>query len=236
MRQKKFFSMNFIPPLAPTPEAVFLLNAGGDSCYSKFMRLFLFAFAAAFLCAGVFGAQIGADESRIAAEVYVSSTHGDDANDGSRDKPFKTFAKIPKKDARIFLRKGDVFYEPLAGLENCVVDSYGRGSKKPLRGNLAARHGQNRKFRGAQSAGERSRQALQQHRRHIRHVHRRAARQGIEKAFRPQRRLGHDSLLRIPKREGDSRDFQVPAFEARAQSGGVRLARPHHLRQRHKRP
>ena len=124
--------MNFIPPLAPTPEAVFLLNAGGDSCYSKFMRLFLFAFAAAFLCAGVFGAQIGADESRIAAEVYVSSTHGDDANDGSRDKPFKTFAKIPKKDARIFLRKGDVFYEPLAGLENCVVDSYGRGSKKPL--------------------------------------------------------------------------------------------------------
>ena len=77
-------------------------------------------------------AQIGADESRIAAEVYVSSTHGDDANDGSRDKPFKTFAKIPKKDARIFLRKGDVFYEPLAGLENCVVDSYGRGSKKPL--------------------------------------------------------------------------------------------------------
>ena len=114
--------------------------------------------------------------------------------------------------------------------------------KKPVgvgehgRGNLAARHGQNRKFRGAQSAGERARQALQQHRRHIRHVHRRAARQGIEKAFRPQRRLGHDSLLRIPKREGDSRDFQVPAFEARAQSGGVRLARPHRLRQRHKRP
>ena len=124
--------MKFIPPLAPTPEAVFLLNAGGASCYSKFMRLFLFAFAAAFLCAGVFGAQIGADESRISAEVYVSSTHGDDANDGSRDKPLKTFAKIPKKDARIFLRKGDVFYEPLAGLENCVVDSYGRGSKKPL--------------------------------------------------------------------------------------------------------
>ena len=74
----------------------------------------------------------GADESRIASEVYVSSTYGDDANDGSRDKPLKTFAKIPKKDARIFLRKGDVFYEPLAGLENCVVDSYGRGSKKPL--------------------------------------------------------------------------------------------------------
>ena len=70
----------------------------------------------------------GADESAITAEAYVSSSRGDDANDGSRDRPFKTFAKIPKKDARIFLRKGDVFYEPLSGLENCVVDSYGRGS------------------------------------------------------------------------------------------------------------
>ena len=83
------------------------------------------------MCAGAFGAQIGADESGITAEAYVSSSRGDDANDGSRDRPFKTFAKIPKKDARIFLRKGDVFYEPLSGLENCVVDSYGRG-KKPL--------------------------------------------------------------------------------------------------------
>lgn len=80
----------------------------------------------------VFAQEYGADESQIATVVYVSSSAGDDSNDGSMKSPLKTFAKIPKENARILLKKGDVFYEPLSGLSNCVVDSYGKGSKYPV--------------------------------------------------------------------------------------------------------
>ena len=88
-------------------------------------------YAALFFCANSFASvSIGADESKIAVEVYVSSSAGDDSNDGSKSKPFKTFSKIPRKNARIFLKRGDVFYEPLSGLENCVVDSYPNNGKR----------------------------------------------------------------------------------------------------------
>ena len=80
----------------------------------------------------IFAQEYGADESKIATVVYVSSSAGDDSNDGSMKSPLKTFAKIPKENARILLKKGDVFYEPLSGLSNCVVDSYGKGSKYPV--------------------------------------------------------------------------------------------------------
>jgi len=79
----------------------------------------------------MFAQEYGADESQISTVVYVSSSAGDDSNDGSMKSPLKTFAKIPKENARILLKKGDVFYEPLSGLNNCVVDSYGKGSKYP---------------------------------------------------------------------------------------------------------
>lgn len=79
----------------------------------------------------IFAQEYGADESQISTVVYVSSSAGDDSNDGSMKSPLKTFAKIPKENARILLKKGDVFYEPLSGLSNCVVDSYGKGSKYP---------------------------------------------------------------------------------------------------------
>lgn len=79
----------------------------------------------------MFAQEYGADESQISTVVYVSSSAGDDSNDGSMKSPLKTFAKIPKENARILLKKGDVFYEPLSGLSNCVVGSYGKGSKYP---------------------------------------------------------------------------------------------------------
>lgn len=79
----------------------------------------------------MFAQEYGAYESQISTVVYVSSSAGDDSNDGSMKSPLKTFAKIPKENARILLKKGDVFYEPLSGLSNCVVDSYGKGSKYP---------------------------------------------------------------------------------------------------------
>ena len=98
------------------------------------MKRFAYIFtvyAALFFCANSFASvSIGADESKIAVEVYVSSSAGDDSNDGSKSKPFKTFSKIPRKNARIFLKRGDVFYEPLSGLENCVVDSYPNNGKR----------------------------------------------------------------------------------------------------------
>lgn len=99
------------------------------------MKLFKFIMCAISLAcfANTHAQTYGADESKITTEAYVSSSAGDDANDGSKDKPFKTFAKLPKKNAKIFLKCGDVFNEPLSGFKNCIIDSYGkRKSKKPL--------------------------------------------------------------------------------------------------------
>ena len=100
----------------------------------KRIAFILTAYAALFFCVNSYASvPIGADESKIITEAYVSSSAGDDSNDGSKNKPFKTFSKIPRKNARIFLKRGDVFYEPLSGLENCVVDSYpNNGNRLPV--------------------------------------------------------------------------------------------------------
>lgn len=60
---------------------------------------------------------------------YVSSSVGDDANDGSIEKPFRTVnnPKIPHKDVIIRLKCGDVFFESLSGYTGVVIESYGRG-------------------------------------------------------------------------------------------------------------
>ncbi len=64
-------------------------------------------------------------------DIYVSSSTGNDSNNGSIDAPLKTLSAIPKKDANIYLKSGDVFYEGLKNLENCKIDSYG-GNIKPI--------------------------------------------------------------------------------------------------------
>lgn len=74
------------------------------------------------------------DESKIEAVAYVSSSIGSDENPGTRESPLKSFAKIPRKNAAIFLKSGDVFYGSLKGLENCSVDSYGDGAKPLVAG------------------------------------------------------------------------------------------------------
>ncbi len=63
------------------------------------------------------------------AKVYVSSSEGNDSNIGSIDSPLKTFAKIPRENAEIYLKRGDVFPEPLHNIKNCLVDAYGEGAK-----------------------------------------------------------------------------------------------------------
>lgn len=97
------------------------------------MKHFILAIAATiFFFANIFAQQIGADTTKISKIVYVSSSAGDDANDGSKDKPFKTFAKLPKKNAKILLKKDDIFYAPLSGFENCIINSYGKGRNLPM--------------------------------------------------------------------------------------------------------
>lgn len=67
---------------------------------------------------------------------YVSSSVGDDANDGSIEKPFRTVnnPKIPHKDVIIRLKCGDVFFESLSGYTGVVIESYGRGERPVLCG------------------------------------------------------------------------------------------------------
>ncbi len=88
--------------------------------------------SAHFLNAEALGAERTPEAQRTS--VYVSSSVGNDDNDGSREKPLRTFAKIPRKNANIFLMSGDVFFGPLSGLDNCIVDSYGEGAKPKISG------------------------------------------------------------------------------------------------------
>lgn len=58
--------------------------------------------------------------SALAAETgkfYVSSSLGNDSNSGSISSPLKTFAKIPRESAEIYLKRGDVFTEPLHNIK-----------------------------------------------------------------------------------------------------------------------
>jgi hypothetical protein len=62
-------------------------------------------------------------------DVYVSSSSGNDSNDGSIAAPFKTLAAAPKKGVNLYLKRGDVFFETLSGVANSTVDAYGEGAK-----------------------------------------------------------------------------------------------------------
>ncbi len=72
-------------------------------------------------------------EARI---IYVSSSEGDDANDGlSAAKPLKTiargFAKLRNGQSDwLLLKRGDVWYEPIGSMSSSTVKS-GRSEKEP---------------------------------------------------------------------------------------------------------
>ena len=71
--------------------------------------------------------------------LYVSSSQGNDNNDGkSADKPFKTIRKAIQKTRKsklcIRLKSGDVFFENMTGLSDCIIESYGKGDKPVLCG------------------------------------------------------------------------------------------------------
>ena len=99
----------------------------GWSCYVG-------AAVAALCCAAASCAHAWLEGAKIETAVYVSSSEGSDENPGTREAPLRSFEKIPRKNAGIFLKSGDVFYGPLKGLENCAVDSYGNGAKPVVSG------------------------------------------------------------------------------------------------------
>lgn len=67
--------------------------------------------------------------------IYVSSSQGNDNNDGSKDKPLRSMLsdKIPKSGVHIKLKCGDVFYENIL-LDGNDLSSYGNGEKPILSG------------------------------------------------------------------------------------------------------
>ena len=78
----------------------------------------------------------GADVDKIESTYYVSSSIGDDGNDGLTAKTPKQHisAVRVKKNVRILLRRGDVFFEQLRDYNNCIFEDYGRGDRPVLCG------------------------------------------------------------------------------------------------------
>lgn len=66
---------------------------------------------------------------------YVSSSQGDDSNDGTEEKPLRSLSssKIPKSGCQVKLKCGDVFYEKLSANGNEYL-SYGKGEKPIISG------------------------------------------------------------------------------------------------------
>lgn len=75
---------------------------------------------------------VSASDVRIDQTYYVSSSEGSDVNDGhTPDRPLKTLncPKIRKENSRIYLKRGDVFYENITEIYSCIIDSYGIGDR-----------------------------------------------------------------------------------------------------------
>ncbi len=69
-----------------------------------------------------------------AKDIYISSSTGNDSNDGSISAPLKTISKAPKENVNIFLKRGDIFFETIINFKNAKIDAYGNGEKPLLCG------------------------------------------------------------------------------------------------------
>lgn len=65
---------------------------------------------------------------------YISSSIGDDQNDGlSEDAPKASINSIKEKqNVKILLKRGDVFYERMYSYNNCLIGSYGTDKTQPV--------------------------------------------------------------------------------------------------------
>lgn len=75
-------------------------------------------------------------ESKIKQIYYISSSFGNDANDGlSEATPKQHISSIVEKRYVCFrLKSGDIFYENFDGYKYCIVESYSSGQKPVLCG------------------------------------------------------------------------------------------------------
>lgn len=67
-------------------------------------------------------------------DIYVSASAGDDKNDGSISAPLRTIAAAPKNGVKLFLKRGDVFFETLQDFSDSEIDAYGDGNAPLLCG------------------------------------------------------------------------------------------------------
>ena len=75
-------------------------------------------------------------ESKIdtSKEIYVSSSLGNDNNEGDKNNPVKTIARAKELGAKkIYLRRNDIFYETVSLGDN-ILDAYGYGSLPTISG------------------------------------------------------------------------------------------------------
>ncbi len=74
-----------------------------------------------FICVSFFGG-----DAVWGRTVYVSSSIGNDENNGSEQNPLRTIKRAIEKGDTILLRCGDVFYENVS-LSNCYLSKYNKG-------------------------------------------------------------------------------------------------------------
>lgn len=78
----------------------------------------------------------GVDTSKKLETYYISSSSGNDLNDGlTVGTPKRHISAIGKKDnVCIKLKRNDVFFEQLREYNNCIIEDYGKGDKPVLCG------------------------------------------------------------------------------------------------------
>ncbi len=62
-------------------------------------------------------------------KFYISSSTGNDANDGSISAPLKSIYAVAHNNVEVYLKCGDIFYETVDGFQNSLIASYGEGEK-----------------------------------------------------------------------------------------------------------
>jgi hypothetical protein len=81
-------------------------------------------------------AVIYASSSEAYVTYYISTTDGNDSNDGiSLKRPFRTLKALPRKHhVRVCLKRGDIFFEQISNMHDCIFDAYGKGQEPVLCG------------------------------------------------------------------------------------------------------
>lgn len=76
-------------------------------------------------------------EKTYAKEIYISSSEGCDTNPGTIDKPLKTISGLPNDwhvNSKIYLKRGDVFFDCFRVFINCKIGAYGEGDRPVICG------------------------------------------------------------------------------------------------------